>query len=85
MSHSQYVKSREINPHAKEAWKVTKSGVKGMTIRLGVVYIACQVERYVYLYHSCVAFKGTAMGNTHVLYTIRNSACWYSTLRPLQH
>ena len=25
----QYVKSREINPHAKEAWKVTKSGVKG--------------------------------------------------------
>ena len=27
--HSQYVKSKEMNPHAKEAWKVTKSGVKG--------------------------------------------------------
>ena len=25
----QYVKSGEINPHVKEAWKVTKSGVKG--------------------------------------------------------
>ena len=25
----QYVKSMEVNPHAKEAWKVTKSGVKG--------------------------------------------------------
>ena len=49
VSHSQYVRSREINPHAKEAWKVTKSGVKGMTIRLSVVYIACQVERYVYI------------------------------------
>jgi len=23
------VKGREVNPHAKEAWKVTKSSVKG--------------------------------------------------------
>ncbi|CAI8030247.1 Spartin [Geodia barretti] len=32
---TEYVKSKEMNPHAKEAWKVTKSGVKGAAAVFG--------------------------------------------------
>ena len=31
----QFVKGREVNPHAKEAWKVTKSGVRGKQLVSG--------------------------------------------------
>ena len=52
------MKSGEINPHVKEAWKVTKSGVKGTCIYIVHmdmhVYTCIHVYRHVYTLIACV-------------------------------